>query len=291
MTKSKVNFLLPLSCLFLCILYPSVCSQGVRQGLSVSLNAALPAIFPSLILSNLLVRQASAEGEKAFSIPFLLGLFCGFPVGAGAVASLVREGKLSLKDGERLLFFCNNASPAFLISYCGKAVLKDVGKGVFLFLLQSALSLLCFLFFFGKRLFQRSNSAEKRKSQSPSLWKSIPSALRESAFSFLYIMSCVIFFSFLTELLGHLFSLNKLSFAVTGIFSELCGGLAALKHFSPKLSFFLCAVGCGWGGLSVQLQSAGLLEETGLSVKSLVFGRLFFATVLGVLALFFQNLL
>ncbi len=291
MTKSKGNLFFPLLCMALCLIFPSVCAAGARKGLSVSLEAALPAIYPALILSCLLVRLATPSKEKAFLLPFFLGLVCGFPVGAATVSGLVQNQTLSKKDGERLLFFCNNASPAFLISYCGETILKDFRKGVLLFFLQSVLSAACLFFFFGKRIFAHKKEIGEKTESKPLWWKSLPLALRDATNSFIYIISCIIFFSFLTELLRHLFSLKNLPLALLGIFSELCGGLDRLQSLAPHLAFPLCALGCGFGGCSVHLQTAGILENATLSPLSHLKGKLFFATVLFILALFFEKLL
>lgn len=289
MTKSKRNLFFPFLCLVLCLLFPAVCSKGVRQGLRLSLDAALPSLFPSLVLSSLFTKQTQKAGTRCFFIPFLLGLLCGFPVGAASVSALVREGEISKKDGEKLLFFCNNASPAFLISFCGQVVLNDIKKGFFLFLMQSTLSSLCLLFFFGKRIFSKKKTTRTAERHRSYVWELLPSALKDATSSFLYIMSCVIFFSFLTELIRHLFSLKAFSSALLGLFTELCGGLSRLSELDAPLIFPLCALGCGWGGISVHLQTAGMLEGSGLSLKNHLFGKLFFSGTLFALALFFQK--
>ena len=291
MTKSTFNFLLPLLCLILCLLFPSACSAGVSRGLRLSLEAALPALYPSLVLSCLLVKNAKSGGKKSFLIPFFLGLFCGFPVGAKAVADLVSAGKITKKDGEKLLFFCNNAGPAFLISYCGETVLGSRAQGIFLFLLQSALSAIFLLIFFGKRLFAHEKKGEKKREFSQPFWKSIPFSLREAANSFIYIMSCVIFFSFLLELFRELFELRQSAFSFLGVFCELCGGVYNLKSLSPSLAFPLCAFACGWGGLSVHLQTAGVLESTQIQARKHFAGKIIFSLILGFSALFLQKLL
>ena len=291
MTKNRLNLFFPFLCLLLCLLFPSVCAAGARKGLTVSLKAALPAIYPALTLSCLLVHQVSRSERKSFLLPFFLGLFCGFPVGAAAVAALVRDHALSKKDGERLLFFCNNASPAFLISYCGETILGDAGKGIFLFFLQSILSAFFLFIFFGKRIFIREKDGAKEKKTFPSWWKNLPLALREATNSFIYIMSCIIFFSFFTELIRHLFSLTELPLTILGIASELCGGLERLRQFPPHLAFPLCAFGCGFGGLSVHLQTMGILDDASLSAKSHLYGKIVFSLLLFLSVLFFQKLL
>jgi len=291
MTKSKLNLLFPLVCLVLCLLFPAVCAEGVRQGLAVSMESALPALYPSLVLSSLLTKVSSATGEKCFLIPFFLGICCGFPVGAASVATLVRDGKLSKTEGEKLIFFCNNAGAVFLVSFCGQGILGDAKKGFLLLILQSALSALFLFLFFGKRLLKRKKTEKSAVGSPLSLWKSFPSALRESAFSFLYIVSCIIFFSFFTQLIGHLFSMQGLPLSLLSLFTEICGGLIGLRHLPLSAAFPLCAMGCGWGGLSVHLQTAGILEESGLSYKNFLLGRALFAVSMLLLTLFLQKLL
>ena len=291
MTKSKLNLLFPFLCLFLSLSFPAACASGVKNGLSISIGSALPALFPSLVLSSLLTGQKSFLQNKRFLLPYVLGLFCGFPVGASTVATLVREGEISAKDGEKLLFFCNNASPAFLISYCGGVILKNPKLGLFLYLMQCALSTLCLFFCFGRRLFSKEPKKQKDRNFIHSKALDFPSALKNGMNSFIYIMSCMIFFSFLSELIRTLFSLNRYAFSVVGSFLELCGGLKLLHHFQPKFLFPLCALACGWGGLSVHLQTAGILEESKIGIKSHVLGKLFFSVTLCAFALFLQKLL
>lgn len=291
MTKSKLNLLFPLLCLILSLFFPAACTQGVKNGLSLSLYSALPALFPSLVLSSLLTRQKSLCQGKRFLLPFLLGLFCGFPVGAASVASLVREEQLCVKDAEKLLFFCNNAGPAFLISYCGGVVFGDLRKGLLLYLLQCALSGFCLLLFFGKHLFSKEKHKESLSVPPAPTKLDFPSALRDGMNSFLYIMSCIIFFSFLSELFRSLFSLQSLPSAILGAFLELCGGLEHLRKSASVLLLPVVALACGWGGLSVHLQTAGILQESGLGVKTHLLGRVFFAIALFFLVLFSQKLL
>lgn len=291
MTKFKLNLLFPLLCLFLSLLFPAACLQGVKNGLSLSLYGALPALFPSLVLSAFITGQKNFCEKKRFLLPFFLGLFCGFPVGAASVSSLVREGRITREDGSKLLFFCNNAGPAFLISYCGKVILGDPRKGLILYLLQCTLSVFCLFLFFGKRLLIKENPMRSERVFSASQAVNFPSALRFGMNSFLYIMSCIIFFSFLSELLHTLFSLKNFPFAMLGIFLELCSGLERLGQSSSFLTFPLCAFACGWGGLSVHLQTAGILQESGIGIKNHLLGRIFFASALFCLTLFLQKLL
>ncbi len=292
MTKTKMNFLFPFFLLLLCLIFPSACMEGAKKGLSISLEMALPSLFPSLVLAGMITEFLGEKDEnKSFFLPFFLGLFCGFPVGAKAICDLYQKGKLSKKESEDMLFFCNNAGPSFLIGFVGSGLFSDQKKGAFLFLLQGAISLICFLFFLQKRKHKVKKKAAKNAPSAPSFSHVFSRSLSNAGFSFLYIISCIVFFSFLTSLIFSVFPLSKKAEALIHVFSELTGGCTKVSAFSEKLAFPLCALGCGFGGLSVHLQTIGLLEEVGLSGKKHIFGKLFFSLCMFFAALFFQKLL
>ena len=128
-------------------------AQGVRDGISLCLASVIPALFPFFVAAQLLTALGAAEvlGRAAgplfrrlFGIngagaaAFLLGLLGGYPVGAKAAGSLVRQGLLSPEDGARLLTFCNNAGPAFILGIVGGGVFHSPRAGVWLYLLHAA---------------------------------------------------------------------------------------------------------------------------------------------------------
>ena len=55
----------------------------------------------------------------AGSAALLLGLVGGYPIGARTAAELYASGDLTRQEAERLLTFCNNSNPVFLISVLG----------------------------------------------------------------------------------------------------------------------------------------------------------------------------
>ena len=122
-TCSGVLALLLLTC-------GNTAAQGVRDGISLCLASVIPALFPFFVAAQLLTALGAAEVlgraagplfrrlfgiDGAGAAAFLLGLIGGYPVGAKAAGSLVRQGLLSPEDGARLLIFCNNAGPAFIL--------------------------------------------------------------------------------------------------------------------------------------------------------------------------------
>ena len=128
-------------------------AQGVRDGISLCLASVIPALFPFFVAAQLLTSLGAAEVlgraagplfrrlfgiDGAGAAAFLLGLIGGYPVGAKAAGSLVRQGFLSPEDGARLLTFCNNAGPAFILGIVGNGVFHSSRAGVWLYLLHAA---------------------------------------------------------------------------------------------------------------------------------------------------------
>ena len=91
------------------------------------LNTLLPTLLPFLILTGFLIHTDGIE--KIFSpfrifwnkgmglscsgaYAFVLGMLCGYPMGAKIASDLYQYGKISKREAEYLLTFSNNASPA-----------------------------------------------------------------------------------------------------------------------------------------------------------------------------------
>ena len=132
MTKHRFQTLFTLLCLALLFLFPSASFEGAKRGLLLWFNVVLPTLLPFLIFSNLCVKLHITQTFSTFLYPVLrhlmpispdgcypiaIGLLSGYPMGAKACADMVNTRKISVKEGQFLLSFCNNASPMFLLNY------------------------------------------------------------------------------------------------------------------------------------------------------------------------------
>ncbi len=79
----------------------------------------------------------------------LLGLVGGYPIGARTAAELYVSGALTRQEAERLLTFCNNSNPVFLVSVLGSGVFGSVRTGLWLWLIHVCSALLAGLLFRG----------------------------------------------------------------------------------------------------------------------------------------------
>lgn len=285
LTVDAVLLLFLLLCAVGLLVWSQSVSAAVHQSVTVCTQVLLPALFPFLVLSNLLIgsgalRRLSGRLEPltrtlfrlpgCFAAPILLGAVGGYPVGAKTVAALYRSGGCSREDALRALSFCNNGGPAFFIGALGAGLLHDPVLGARLYLTHLLAALLIGLFY------PRNEYAVKQ-----SAYTVIPGdeskplslflgAITNGFSAFLNLCAFVLLFSVLICLLRQLPVFFILPQGLQGL---LCGLLeltsgAGLLCRAALPSGALCAALsflCGWGGLSVQLQTLSLLREAGLS--------------------------
>ncbi len=140
------------------LLRPAAAARGVLRGLALCHEAVVPALFPFLVLSRLLLESPAAQwvglllrpytrllgvpGNKA-PAALLCGLLGGFACGARAVDGLYRAGEIGRSEAERLLVCAIGSGPGFVIGCVGAQLLGRAGAGWLLLAAQVAASLLC----------------------------------------------------------------------------------------------------------------------------------------------------
>ncbi len=127
----------------------AVAAEAVRWGLTLCARSVIPALFPYFVVSGLFISLGFADGvgrrlepliRRLFGVggagasAFFLGLLGGYPVGGRTVGQLYRAGRLSKDEAERLLAFCNNAGPSFILGVVGAGCFGSLRTGIYLYL-------------------------------------------------------------------------------------------------------------------------------------------------------------
>lgn len=117
---------------FLLLRYPARSLDYAYTGLLLWFRKMIPTLFPFMILSGIMVRMNLTESFARFFHPLfhkiwgtslngsyviLMGMLCGFPMGARVIGELCQAGKLSEGEGAYLLSFCNNIGPIYFLSF------------------------------------------------------------------------------------------------------------------------------------------------------------------------------
>ena len=277
------------ACLILCgILVWFLTDAGrvraaAAEALTLCGESVIPALFPFLAVSGLLVSMGFGEWISPlfaglmgplFRLPgqassaLLLGLVGGYPIGARTAADLYRQGLLTAGEAERLLAFCNNSNPVFLISVLGVGVFGSVRAGVWLWLIHLLSALLTGLLFRGGKAPARREKVRAVSCRTVSLPAAVVSSVRSAANGMLSVCAFVTLFYVLISPLAER----------SGLLPTALVGLVELFSLTPLLTpdtfgFVLAAACAGWGGLSVLCQTAAVLDGTGLRLAPCALGK------------------
>lgn len=292
--------------------------EGARAGLMLAFQMAIPALFPFFVAGTLLQETGvtAALGRVcarpmhlvyglpgAAAGPLVLGFTGGYPVGVQAAADLHRAGYLSDAETERLLGFCNNTGPAFIVGVCGAGVFGSVKIGLILYGIHVLSALLTGLAMTSAGRGTPPRQAARPGSAPVRFSSALVTACERAAQTSIQVAAFITLFA----VLAALFEASGLLTACAGLIAPLCGllgmprdaawpllcgaleltrGLAILpeaalpmRHALPVASVLLA-----FGGLSVWCQSISLAAHTGLSLRRCLTGKVLHATLAGTLA-------
>lgn len=305
------------------MLYPSQSMQAAKDGLTLCYNVIIPSLFPFFVLSSLVVELGLAgylgrllEGlmrplfhvSGACACAFALGFIGGYPVGAKTAISLYEKGMCTKTEAERLLAFCNNSGPAFILGVVGAGVFASSRVGVLLYLAHAAASVcigLLFRFYKAAPGHGKTEPGPRPQFRAQRFAAAFTGSVKNSFLSTLNICAFVIFFTVvikllflsgllpgLAELLGSILAPFGMTQAwaermLTGII-EISSGVWTLSGdgaLAGRMS--MAAFMLGWAGVSVHCQVLSFIGGSGLSVRTYLVGKLLHG---GLSALFVAGL-
>ena len=254
-------------------------AEAVRRGTELCLASVIPALFPFFVVSSLLVSLGAGRAARILERPFralfrcggagaaafLLGMIGGYPVGASTVAALVRRGDVSLAEGQRLLAFCNNAGPAFIIGVAGLTVFGSAHTGAYLYLIHITAAMAAGFLLRGRRAVTGGTYHPPAR---PGLISAFLSAVQGAASAMGRVCAFVVFFLVLLSLTERL--TGPLPPGAAG-FLELTNGVLRLSP--TRTGFITAAALLGWGGLSVHCQTASVLDGTNVPLDRYFLGK------------------
>ena len=265
-------------------------AAAVEQGLRLCAETVIPALFPFLVLSALLVELGGISSiapplqflaarlfgcSTAGAGVFLLSLAGGYPTGPRLLAQLYTSGQLSRQEAEHLLRFSNNTGPAFILGLVGLGRFGSLRMGLALWIIHAVSAGLVALLLRPRRPF----SAPASPPPQTSFPQALVSAVGNAGSTAVQLCAFVTFFCALLQLAAdYLGIVHPLALG----FVELTQGILALP--ATPTGFVMAAALLGWGGLSVHCQSAALLAGTGLSLGKYLPGKLLH----GIIASFFS---
>ena len=290
------------------IAWPAQSAAAVREGMALCANVVVPALFPFFVLASLVVELGLSRCLGRLLHPIMaplfrvngacaaalaLGFVGGYPVGARTAIQLYQQGQCSKTEAERLLAFCNNSGPAFILGAVGAGVFGSGRAGLALYLCHMAASLMVGLLFRFYRPGEGPSSPRRmgERFQTVSFSAAFPRAVTGAMTSSLNICAFILCFSVVVRLL----TLSGLLGAAAQLLSslpppltlppawsrrllvgalELSSGVYSLTDGSLTGRLSMAAFMLGWAGLSVHCQVLAFLGDSGLSLRTYLTGKL-----------------
>lgn len=287
------------------ILFSSDISSEIKNGISICLNTIIPSLFCFTALSVFLIKTDTSRFliypiKKPMKLLFgvdsfeacivLLSLVGGYPVGASLIATAVREQKLSPESADRLLCFCVNAGPAFLIGVVGIPILKSMKLGLIIYLSHI---LSCLTVANITRTHSRTNSGNDKKVQPRmGFGDALIYSAKSASGSMLTICSLIILFSAiyavissfgivkaLSDIFAPVFSQTTSEAVINGVL-EICKGCQKLNEVDGITKILLASGLTAFGGICVHMQIAAIINscKIKLNIKKYMLYRLVYTT-------------
>lgn len=272
---------------------PSAAIEAAKTGLSLCANILIPSLFPFFVLSGLLIQLGFARllsrplrfimrplfgisGSGALA--FVLGILSGYPLGAACASELYESGACSRQEAERLLAFCNNSGPLFIIGSVGAAMYQNRTIGIALYVthILAAVTVGILFRFHGRKAERFAAASASRGAVPPprSFGEILSAVMRNSINNMLLICGFTLIFSVVIRSLLAPMGESGASNFLAGVL-ELTMGLFRTASSAIPLTakLVLSAAILGFAGFSVHFQVMGLLAKTDLSIRPYLLGK------------------
>lgn len=287
------------------LVYPENSIMYAKSGMNLCYEVIIPSLFPFFVCSGLLIYSGLAGVLAKISGPIMkplfnvggpgstalvLGIISGYPLGAVTACQLYESGYLSKTETERLLAFCNNSGPLFILGAVGSAIYSSAKIGVILYISHILSTLLVGILFrfYAKNKHTAPTYAVNQNEESFS--QIFSKVLANSINSILTISGAVIFFGVISGIVTtHLPFGDVTKSIITGIL-ELTGGTKAISNTTLPIviKLTLSSFIAGFAGFCVHIQVAAIVAKYQLSLTPYLIGKFFhgiFAATLTYIAL------
>lgn len=292
------------------LLFPHQVFVGTCEGLILWAHTVLPTIFPFMVISQLLIESQAFQyitrlfgaflksffhTSKEGSFAIIIGFLCGYPLGSKTIADLYYHHQIDRNEASYLLSFCNNCSPAFIISFLCSQILQNqkLVLPTLLLLLGTPISMSFLFRFFWKTKSIFTNPSHKKPTidlTHHSFSKLLEDALFHSIQCIEMIGGYMIVFSIIICMLStkKALSYDPLHYILLpGL--EITNGISILNNanicFTKKYPLLIfCA---SHGGMCSMAQTMSMIHKTDLSIYHYCIEKLATATVASLFAYIF----
>ncbi len=212
--SKKINKIVVLSLVVILgvflIINPSICEESVKNSILLCSRVLIPSLFPFGVCMLYIVKSGMIEKlnflhpvtQTLRLTPFtfaimLMSMLGGYPIGAHLIDKAVSQGSLDKKNARRLLNFCVNAGPGFIVSAVGVGLMKNQKIGYILLAAHITATLLLCITSKGVESYNKKNVLNLTPAEN------FVVSASESANAMINICTFVILFGVITSYIEH----------------------------------------------------------------------------------------
>ncbi len=269
-----------------CLLQSEKAFAFASNGLNLWFERMLPTLLPFMILTGILIRMDLSDSFAGLFAPLLrpvfrlsdsciyiliIGFLCGFPMGSRVTAESLRHEKISRREAELMLAFCNNIGPIYLTGYVLALFPVDhpgwwIGG---MYLVPVLYGLVLRYTVFRDIPFCTGPSFKNMQKEPPaeSLLQATQGSILSALLSQASLGGYMIFFNLLNLIPDLLLPASDTALrSFCACLLEITGGLTALTEGQIVWAFAFLQ----FGGLSCIAQTYSMIQDTGLNLSAYV---------------------
>ena len=274
--KKFVKIFLLITTITIMLITPKTVATGVKNGLLLWFNGLIPALFPYMIIGNLIIMSGAAvdiaivfkpiakllkiSSTAAYCI--FSGLLFGYPSCAVNSILMVKEGYLDKESANLCVCAFNNISPAFIIGFVCVGIYNKteyILPFLSIFYISLLLSTIIIkLFLFKKQIAPGNNYKPKTANKNI-----ISTSILLSVKNITLLAGYVVIFSILSEYIVYI---QHVQFALP--FLEICNGISKVYNNIPLVMSAL-----SFGGISGIFQTFGVDSDGIINKKKYIYSK------------------
>ncbi|HHV73549.1 MULTISPECIES: sporulation integral membrane protein YlbJ [unclassified Thermoanaerobacterium] len=313
------------------IIFPKNSLAAAKSGINLWLFTVFPALLPFFIGSEMLVRLGFVKMLGKFLEPIMRPIFnvsgnggfamavgytSGYPVGAQIIKRLWEEKLLNTAEAERLMTFCNNSGPLFMLGVVAMGMFNSSTIGYIIMLSNYLAAITTGIIFRNYNIENKhlkSSEYHNIRQSNPddliaNFGEILGSAVKDSMNTIIMIGGYIITFSVLIEFLKVYGLIDAIEKIITPIFEAIgfnknliagyLSGLMEITIGSNMISqataplyqkVILISSILAWGGLSTHGQVIGVINNTKISYLPYLIAKAIHSIFAGLFSFVFMK--
>ena len=265
--------------------------NSVKTSGMLCIDTLIPSLFPFIFFSSFMINSGIfyiiGKFLHIFSYIFflpkeaisvvILSMVGGFPVGAKGIKDLFDKKVINNEQAERMLMFCVNSGPSFILGVIGTSLIKNINQSIIILISQilSSIFIGIFLGLYSRNKYKNIYT-NKHKSNNILIGDALVLSCESSCMSMLNMCALVVIFSVFFSFMEKINILHFLEYLIIKlnlgepfskcfplIILEVTNACMSISKFGNNPVLFSFAT--SWAGLCVHSQIFSIIR--GIKIK------------------------